>query len=641
MLSNLFSPIQIGSMTSKNRLLMSAMSINFGVDENCCVTDQLVEFFIERAKGGVGMMLVGGGSVHPGGQELPDLPQMYNDNCIPALKDMVQRVKQYDTLFGVQLMHGGRQSYLPQKVAPSPIPAPAVVKGEVRALEIDEIKELTSCFGDSARRCQEAGFDFIELHGAHGYLINQFMAPNSNIRTDEYGGSFENRTRFLFEIIEDIQAKTGKDFPIGIRINGNDYIENGWDLESTVRIAPLLEKAGVIYIHVSGGVYGSTELTIPSMYTPHGCFVHLAEEVKKHVTIPVITVGRIKYPDHAEEIIKEGKADIVSMGRSFLADPYYPEKARKGEFSQIRPCVGCCLGCIHAVLAKEPGSCVVNPDVGREYKLKNETRPEQVLKILIAGAGPAGMAAARQFALQGHKTIVCEKGEDTGGLLSLASKAPGRSELNDILDFFKQEMDRLDVEIRYNTELTLDLINEINPDKVILATGSMPDMPVIKGLFQTKMDLVTNVDVISEKEQVKDKVIVLGGGMTGLITADFLADQGKQVVVLNRKKSFAEEMSSNDRYYLRERLKKGNVALYKNVSIKQFTDDGVVFKSNGEDITLTGFDSVVISEKHSSIREAKKLERKTRVPFHLIGDAKSPRHLMYCISEADEIARSA
>jgi len=640
MLSNLFRPIQIGRMTSKNRLLMSAMSINFGVDENCCVTDQLVEYFVERAKGGIGMMLVGGGSVHPGGQELPDLPQMYNDDCIPALKKMVQKVKQYDTLFGVQLMHGGRQSYLPQKVAPSPIPAPAVVKGEVRALTIPEIKELASCFGDSARRCQKAGFDIVELHGAHGYLINQFMAPNCNIRTDEYGGSFENRTRFLFEIIEDIQKKTGKDFPIGIRINGNDYIENGWELKDTVRIAPLLEKAGVVYLHVSGGVYGSTELTIPSMYTPHGCFVHLAEEVKKHVNIPVITVGRIKYPDHADKIIEEGKADMVALGRSVLADPYYPEKARKGDFSQIRPCVGCCLGCIHAVLAKEPGSCVVNPDVGREYKLKSEKISDQSLKILIAGAGPAGMAAARQFALQGHQTIVCEKEKDPGGLLSLASKAPGRGELDDILNYFRQEVDRLDVEVRYDTELNVDLINDINPDKVILATGSMPDMPVIKGLFQTEMDLVTNVDVISGKEQVGDKVIVLGGGMTGLITADFLAEQGKQVVVLNRKKSFAEEMSSNDRYYLRERLKKGSVSLYKNVSVKHFTDDGVAFKAPGNDMTLDGFDSVVISEKQSSIRDAKKLEKKVKATFHLIGDAKSPRHLMYCISEAEEIARS-
>jgi 2,4-dienoyl-CoA reductase-like NADH-dependent reductase (Old Yellow Enzyme family)/thioredoxin reductase len=640
MLSNLFSPIRIGNLNSKNRLLMSAMSINFGVDENCCVTDQLVEYFVERAKGGVGMMLVGGGSVHPGGQELPDLPQMYTDDCIPALKDMVHRVKKYDLLFGVQLMHGGRQSYLPQKVAPSAIPAPAVVKGEVRALEIPEIKELVSCFGDSARRCRESGFDFVELHGAHGYLINQFLAPNSNIRTDEYGGSFENRSRFLFDIIENIQAKTGKDFPIGIRINGKDYIENGWELKDTVRLAPLLEKAGASYLHVSGGVYGSTELTIPSMYTPHGCFVHLAEEVKKHVQIPVITVGRIKYPDHAESIIREGKADMVAFGRSFLADPHYPEKARKGEFDKIRPCIGCCLGCIHAVLAKEPGSCVVNPDVGREYKLKDEKPPGQVQRILVAGAGPAGLAAARQFALQGHTVVVCETKEASGGLLSLAAKAPGRGELNDILDFFRKELEALGVEIRYGTALSLDLIREVNPDHVVLATGSMPDMPVIRGLFQTKMNLVTSVDVMAGREDMGENVIVLGGGMTGLITADFLADQGKKVVVLNRKKSFAEEMSSNDRYYLRERLKKGRVALYKNVSIRQFTDDGAVFKANDEDTTLTGFDAVVISEKHSSIREAKDLEKKSRAKFHLIGDAKSPRHLMYCISEAEEIAKS-
>jgi len=640
MLNHLFSPIKIGNLTSKNRLIMSAMSINFGVDENCCVTDQLIEYLVRRAKGGIGMMLVGGGSVHPGGQELPDLPQMYNDDCIPSLKGMVQKVKEYDTLFGVQLMHGGRQSYLPQKVAPSAIPAPAVVKGEVRALEIPEIKELVDCFGNSARRCKEAGFDFIELHGAHGYLINQFLAPNSNIREDEYGGSFENRYRFLLEIIQDIQSKTGKDFPIGIRINGNDYIKNGWQLEDTIALAPILEKAGVVYLHVSGGVYGSTELTIPSMYTPHGCFVHLAEAVKKRVNIPVITVGRIKYPDHADQVIMEGKADMVALGRSVLADPDYPLKAEQGMLDKIRPCIGCCLGCIHAVLAKEPGSCVVNPDVGREYKLKDETTPSKSIRILVAGAGPAGMAAAREFAIQGHRVTICEKTDKTGGLLALASKAPGREELNDILAFFENEMKDLNIDIQFNTDLTVELINQIKPDKVILASGSMPDMPMIKGLFQTQMDLVTNIDVISGQEKVKDKVIVLGGGMTGLITADFLADKGKEVVVLNRKKSFAEEMSSNDRYYLRERLKLNNVTLYKNVSVKQFTNDGAIFKSNGEQTTLIGFQSVVISEKHSSIREAKKLERKTKAKFHMIGDAKSPRHLMYCISEAEEIARS-
>ncbi len=642
MLSSLFKPIQVGGMTSKNRLLMSAMSINFGVDENCNVTDQLIEYFVERAKGGVGMMLVGGGSIHPGGQELPDLPQMYNDSCIPGLKDMVERVKKYDVQFGVQLLHGGRQSYLPEKVAPSPIPAPAVVKGPVRALEVDEIHDLARCFGESARRCREAGFDLVEIHGAHGYLINQFLAPNSNIRTDEYGGSFENRTRFLFEILDQIKVLAGEDYPVGIRINGNDYMKNGWELKDAVRLAPELEKAGVVYIHVSGGVYGSTELTIPSMYTPHGCFVHLAEAVKKVVTIPVITVGRIKDPRHADQIIEEGKADMVALGRSIIVDPYYPAKAKAGEFDRIRPCVGCCLGCIHAVLAKEPGGCVVNPDVGREYKLKDETPSAVREKVLVAGAGPAGMAAARLFALRGHDTVICDKKPSAGGLLGLAAKAPGRGELDDILRFFRQELAHLKVDIRYDTELSAKLLEELSPDRVILATGSLPDMPVIKGLFQSKMALVTNVDVLEGKEAAGNRVIVLGGGMAGLITADFLADQGKEVVVLNRKKSYAEEMSSNDRYYLRERLKKNNVALYKNVGIKAFTDDGVTFKAKGDEasVTLSGFDTVVISEKQQAVRDMKQLENQCSAKFHFIGDAKSPRHLMYCISEAEEIARS-
>ena len=650
MLSNLFSPIEIGPMTSRNRLMMSAMSINFGVDDRCRVTDQLIEYLVARARGGVGMMLVGGGGVHPGGQELPDLPQMYRDDCIEPLREMVARVKPHGPLFGVQLMHGGRQSYLPEKVAPSAIPAPAVVKGKVRALDLKGIAELVACFGDAARRCQAAGFDFIELHAAHGYLINQFLAPNSNIRTDEYGGSFENRIRFLFEIIEDIQAKTKNKLPIGIRINGNDYIKNGWELAEAVRLAPLLEKAGVVYLHVSGGVYGSTELTIPSMYTPHGCFVHLAEAVKQEVCIPVITVGRIKHPDHADRIIQQGRADMVALGRSLLADPDYPRKAQNGQAAQIRPCVGCCLGCIHAVLAKEPGGCVVNPDVGREYLIRRRSKPDSAQTILVAGAGPAGLATARQFAINGHRVVICEKGPAPGGLLFLASKAPGRGELGDILAFFRNELARLTVDIRCNTPLTADLIDAIDPDQVILATGSLPDMPVVKGLFNTRMMLTTTVDVLQSDASAGDNIIVLGGGMTGLITADFLAapedapdgltGRGKRVVVLNRRKRFAEEMSSNDRYYLRERLKGDGVVLYKRVSITRFTDDGAVFKTAGETITLSGFDSVVISEKQQAIRDARALADYSRAAFHLIGDAKSPRHLMYCISEAEELANS-
>ncbi len=621
---------------------MSAMSINFGVDQNGYVEDQLIEYLARRAEGGAGMILAGGGNIHPDGMELPDLPRLWEDGCINGLERLVQRIRPFDTRIGMQLMHGGRQCYLPQKVAPSAIPAPAVVKGEVRALTQEEITEIVNCFGDAARRCRDAGLDFIELHAAHGYLINQFMAKNSNIREDEYGGSFENRTRFLFEIMENVKEKAGADFPVGVRVNGNDYIRDGWTLEDTLRLAPMLEKTGAAYLHVSAGVYGSTELTIPSMYVKQGCFVHLAKKIKEKVSIPVIAVGRIKDPKMADRILADKDADIVAMGRPLLADPDLPEKALKGELSRIRPCLGCCLGCIHAVLQREPGSCVVNPQVGREYQTRKTAPSSSRRKVLVAGAGPAGLACARSFAQKGNSVTVCEKGETAGGLLSLASKAPGRSELNDILDFFLNELKRLSVPIRFNTPLSADLLWEIEPDRVIIATGSLPDMPIIKGLFQTGMELVTCVELFeAQQPPVKgNRVIVLGGGMTALLSADFLGDKGYEVVVLNRKNRFAEEMSSNDRYYLRERLKMNSVLLYKNAKIKNFFNSGVEFEVDGTAHNLDNYDTVVISEKMSSIRDAAEPAKNSNARIDFIGDAKSPGHLMYCISEAEEAACS-
>ena len=649
-LEYLFKPIQIGNFQAKNRILMSAMSINFGVDENGYVTDQLTQYLAERAKGGAGMILVGGGNVHPAGMELPTLPRLWDDGCISALKELTSQIKKYDAKIGIQIMHGGRQCYLPQKVAPSAIPAPAVVKGEVRALETDEIKEAAESFGDAARRCYEAGFDFVELHAAHGYLISQFLSLNSNIRKDEYGISFENRTRFLFEVMDDIKKKTADDYPLGIRINGNDYVEGGWTITDAKKLAPLIEKKGAAYLHVSAGVYGSKELTIPSMYREQGCFVHLAKEIKEVVSIPVAAVGRIKDPKLAEKILQAGNADFIAMGRPLLADPYLPQKAKQGKFSEIRPCLGCCLGCIHAVLQREPGSCVVNPDVGREFRInKNEKhsmkkadKSEKIFNVLIAGAGPSGLACARHFAMKGHKVTICEKQEDAGGLLSLAAKAPGRGELNDILKFFLNELKRLNVQIKFNTKLSKDLIDKISPDKVVLATGSMPDMPIVKGLFQSEMELLTCVDVLEDiegKADIKNNIIILGGGMSALITADFLSERGKKVVVLNRKSSFATEMSSNDRYYLRERLKENSVQLFKNVSITKFSNNGVVFKANNEEQSLDNFDTVVIAEKMSPIRETAILLKDSKIKFYFIGDSKIPRHLMYCISEAQEMIR--
>jgi len=638
-LSHLFAPITIGPMTAPNRLMMPAMSINFGVDDQGFVTDQLIEYFVARARGGAGMLLVGGGGVHPTGVELPDLPKLWQDACIPSLRRMVAAVRPFDARFGVQLMHGGRQSYHDQKVAPSAIPAPAVVKGIPKALAIEEIDELVAAFGDAARRCREAGFDFIEIHGAHGYLINQFMALNSNKRTDRYGGRFENRIRFLLELLADIKAKAGSDYPVGIRINGNDFIRDGWTLEDTLRLAPILESAGAAYLHVSAGVYGSTELTIPSVYAPQGCFVHLADAVKKVVSLPVVTVGRIKHAAMADRIIAEGRADAVAMGRALLADPELPNKAR-GNGAPVRPCIGCCLGCIHAVLQLEPGGCVVNPDVGREYLLHEEGPAGTVHTVLVVGGGPAGLAAARMAALRGHRVTLIEAGQTLGGLFRLAARAPGREEVADILDYFRQELERLQVDVRLETPLTPELLDALTPDAVVLATGSLPETPIIKGFSGTKMAVYAVVEVMDGDIPEGQRVLVLGGGQSALMLADFLAEAGKSVMVLNRGRHFAEEMSSNDRFYLRERLNRHGVKLYKNVVVEAFLDRGARIRTGGATETIEDMDALVIAEGMTAIRPDRRLFADRPIAVHTIGDAKAPRNLMLAIAEGEELGRS-
>jgi 2,4-dienoyl-CoA reductase-like NADH-dependent reductase (Old Yellow Enzyme family)/thioredoxin reductase len=647
MLTHLFSPITIGPMTARNRLLMSAMSINFGVDDHNYVTDQLTQYFVARARGGVGMMLMGGGAVRADGIEAPDLPGLWDDGCIPALQKMTATARPYGAKFGVQLMHGGRQCMHEEKVAPSAIPAPALAKGVPRALTIPEIHELVLAFGNSARRCRSGGFDFLEIHAAHGYLIGQFLSPNANHRTDEYGGPFENRIRFLLEVFRAVKQAAGNALPVGVRMNGNDFIQDGWTLDDALALAAILEKEGADYLHVSAGVYGARELTIPSMYAPHGCYIHLAEAVKKVVAIPVIGVCRIKHAELADRIIKEGKADAVAMARALLADPELPAKSLAGEFAQIRPCIGCCLGCIHAVFQQEPGSCVVNPDVGREYRLTGTTPASKAKKILVLGSGPAGLAAARMSALRGHKVTLIEERGHLGGLARIASFSPGRGEIMDIVAFFIRELERLGVEIRLNTALSASLVSTLSPEEVIIATGSLPEIPMLKGIFQTQMDQHMVTDILEGRAVAGDKVIVLGGGQAGLMVADFLAEKGKTVVVLHRKGHFGEELSANDRYYLRDRLKRNAVKLFKRVSITTFLSDGVRFRSAGvslqskeEDMQLNGFDTLVLAEKMTPIRKPLEMFKGMGLPVHVIGDAKNPRILMHAISEGEELGRS-
>jgi 2,4-dienoyl-CoA reductase-like NADH-dependent reductase (Old Yellow Enzyme family)/thioredoxin reductase len=640
--NHLFSPIAIGGMVVKNRLVMPPMSVNFGVDENGFVTEQHWEYLAARARGGTGMIVVGGGAVHPSGLDLPRMPPVWDDKFIGPLRTMTRIVQGAGARFGMQLLHGGRQAYHGQRVAPSPIPALAVIKGVPRELTREEIGEMVWAHGDAALRCRKAGFDFVEIHAAHGYLISEFLAEHSNQRSDDYGGSFENRARFLLEILKDIRVKAGSDFPVGVRINGDDCVGAGWGIQDACRLAPILQEAGADWLHVSAGIYGSSPVTIPSMYIPHGCFVHLAEEVKKTVSIPVIAVGRIKNPEMADRLIREGKADMVAMGRAHLADPDLAMKAMSGEISAIRPCIGCCKGCIEQALALEESTCVMNPEVGREYLLAKRSMDAAAgkKKVVIAGAGPAGMVVAARASIAGHKVILIEEKGKAGGMAAVAALAPGRSEIGELIDYRLRELENQGVEVRLNVTITKALINEIQPDVAVVASGGLPEIPQIEGLFDTEMELHVYTDVLERKTSCGDKVIVLGGGGFGLQVADFLAEIDRDVVVLNRDLHFARQMAPNDRTSLMDRLKKPNVRLFKQVVIRKFLPDGVVFDRGGEDVMLKGFSDMVIAEGFRSVRNVSEIFVRRNVEVHVIGDAKSPRTLLDCIAEADDLGRA-
>ena len=631
MLKNLFNPIKIGKMEVKNRIVMPAMGIHFGADENGHVTPQLSEYHAARARGGTGLMITQGIAVSPTGKDLAVQISLWDDKYIPALKEMTDLVhKDTETMFGAQILHGGRQVSHDDKVAPSAIPPLAVVQGMPKELSLAEIKEVVGTFGDTAKRSETAGFDFVEIHAAHGYLISEFMALNANKRQDQYGGSFENRIRFLLEILQDMQEKTSPGFPIGIRYNGSDYLPDGWQLEDAVRLAPILQKKGADYLHISAGIYGSPVpgITIPSMYGEYGCFLHLAEAVKKEVDIPVIAVGRIKDPELADQIIKDGKADLVSMGRAHIADPQFPNKARDGKLADIRPCIGCCLGCIQNVFAGEESTCVMNPEVNREYLFQGKDQVAQPKTILVVGAGPAGLGFARAAGKRGHRIIICEENGHIGGVLPIAALPPGRGEFNELITYYQRELQKLGIEIRLNVKLDKTLIEQINPDVAVLATGSLPKIPPMAGLFKTKMAVQTANEVLEKTTVVGDRVIILGGDQIGLMTADYLAQFGKEIIVLEKGDHFASEMAGNDRTYLRERLKKVKVRLFKKVKIEKFLPNGIIFQFKGNEVKEDDFDDIVVSRGMTPVRHCANLFKDKNIEVHFIGDSKEPRTLL-------------
>jgi 2,4-dienoyl-CoA reductase (NADPH2) len=638
-LKNLFEPIKVGEIELKNRIVMLAMATGYG-EADITVGDRFIDYFAARAEGGAGLILVPFTPIEIGS---PLLPGLYHDRFLPGARRQVDAAHAYGAKAGVQLL--AMYHWVTREGAPAELIAPSPVINRIvgltpRALTIEEIHRLVREYGEAGRRAREAGFDAIELPMGIGYLLNRFLSPCTNKRSDEYGGSLENRMRFPLEVIESIKEKAGRDYTIMCRISAEEFMDGGHTIEDSRKVATILEAAGVNAIDVEAG-WHECSMPLVQMSVPRGAFVYLAEEIKKVVNIPVVAAYRINDPILAEQILAEGKADLIGMGRALLADPELPKKAREGRFDEIRPCIACgrCLDELMP-LYRDWGklafvSCTVNPRVGREAEY-TIVPAEKLKKVFVVGAGPGGMEAARVAALRGHHVTLYEKGDKLGGQLLLACLAPGKGEIDYLIRNLAAQVEKAGVEVRLNTEVTSETIKEGKPDAVVLATGATPIIPDIPG---TQGDnVVTALDILSGRKDVGGEVIILGGGMVGCETAEFLAQRGKKVTIIEMLARIGSDIGTTHRWVMIANLKKAGIRMETKAKAVEITNKGVRVSRDGVSEFFSG-DTVVLAVGLRANKELAEELRGKAAALYLVGDCVEPRRIGEAIEEGFCIGR--
>jgi 2,4-dienoyl-CoA reductase-like NADH-dependent reductase (Old Yellow Enzyme family)/thioredoxin reductase len=624
-------------MNIKNRIVLPPMGTRFA-----SVTGEATQYHVNhysaRAQGGAGLLIVPWVLVDTTMEKKTGRLRLDTDEHIRGLNDIVEAAHINNAKIAIQLSLGGRAISSSEVVGKMPV-APseaycAPYETTARALTLDEIDYLVEAFAKAAYRAKEAGFDAVEYHGASGYLISQFLSPFVNKRTDAYGGTPLKRLTFIKEIIERTREKVGKNYPQMVRISGDEFVEGGLTLEDNKFISKHLADAGVDCIDVTMGIVESYHKAMPPMCIPRAAYVHLAQGIKEVVDVPVITVGRINDPRLANQILEEAKADMVAMGRALFADPELPNKTRRGEFDDIVPCIAC-NRCEMATSRNIRVRCTVNPRLGSEkdYPLTITHDPK---RLLVVGGGPAGMTAATIAALRGHRVTLYEMQDRLGGQLILAGTPPHKEEINGYTDYLSAQVRKSGVDLVLGEEVTPELVLKLNPDAVIVATGAVQIIPRIPGVDGPHV--VNAWDVLSDKVDVTGKVLVVGGGMVGCETAEYLAEKGSKVEVVEMLPDVGIDMEPFSKVFLMERLMEMGVKIHTSVkvdeinlnSVKATGYNGKKHVFNADTVVIAVGSNVCDQLYNSIVGNVKDLWR--------VGDCEDPSRILEAVHMATYVA---